>query len=135
MFSFNLFALISKLILVAVVSKNEFGHDLLPIIIYNLVISIPCSAVSTRLVAGIWWFFTLIMVSSYTANLAAFLTVESVTEPFKNVEDLVNNQNSITFGLKKRGSTEEYFRVWFIKCIHILKMLQNTSIIIITKMY
>lgn len=70
------------------------------------------SAVSTRLVAGIWWFFTLIMVSSYTANLAAFLTVESVSEPFKNVEELVN-QNVIAYGLKKRGSTEEYFKVRF----------------------
>ena len=27
-------------------------------------------AISTRMVAGMWWFFTLIMVSSYTANLA-----------------------------------------------------------------
>jgi len=69
--------------------------------------------VSTRLVAGIWWFFTLIMVSSYTANLAAFLTVENLSDPFKNVEDLVNNKQSISFGLKKRGSTEEYFRVRF----------------------
>ena len=33
-------------------------------------------AISTRMVAGIWWFFTLIMISSYTANLAAFLTGE-----------------------------------------------------------
>ncbi|TRY77216.1 hypothetical protein TCAL_17031 [Tigriopus californicus] len=33
-------------------------------------------AISTRMVAGMWWFFTLIMISSYTANLAAFLTVE-----------------------------------------------------------
>ena len=28
-------------------------------------------AISTRMVAGMWWFFTLIMISSYTANLAA----------------------------------------------------------------
>ena len=27
-------------------------------------------AISTRMVAGMWWFFTLIMISSYTANLA-----------------------------------------------------------------
>lgn len=68
---------------------------------------------STRLVAGIWWFFTLIMVSSYTANLAAFLTVENPSEAFKDVDELVNNPNNriIPFGLKKRGSTEEYFRV------------------------
>lgn len=78
---------------------------------FYLSVYLYVSAVSTRLVAGIWWFFTLIMVSSYTANLAAFLTVESVSDPFKDVEDLVNNKNLITFGLKKRGSTEEYFRV------------------------
>ena len=33
-------------------------------------------AISTRIVGGTWWFFTLIVISSYTANLAAFLTVE-----------------------------------------------------------
>jgi hypothetical protein len=35
----------------------------------------PRSA-SARVVASAWWFFTLILISSYTANLAAFLTVE-----------------------------------------------------------
>jgi hypothetical protein len=32
--------------------------------------------VSGRIVGGAWWFFSLILISSYTANLAAFLTVE-----------------------------------------------------------
>lgn len=67
-------------------------------------------AVSTRMVASIWWFFTLIMVSSYTANLAAFLTVESMTSPFKNVRELAN-QNVIKYGAKKGGSTVNFFRV------------------------
>ena len=31
-------------------------------------------AISTRLISSVWWFFNLIMISSYTANLAAFLT-------------------------------------------------------------
>ncbi|KAK9498543.1 hypothetical protein O3M35_003152 [Rhynocoris fuscipes] len=44
-------------------------------------------SVSTRMVAAIWWFFTLIMVSSYTANLAAFLTIESTVVDFRNVEE------------------------------------------------
>jgi ionotropic kainate glutamate receptor 2 len=38
-------------------------------------------AASTRIVGGIWWFFTLIIISSYTANLAAFLTVERMATP------------------------------------------------------
>ncbi|KAJ4452356.1 hypothetical protein ANN_03889, partial [Periplaneta americana] len=66
-------------------------------------------AVSTRMVAGIWWFFTLIIVSSYTANLAAFLTVESLTSPFKNVRELAN-QNVIKYGAKAGGSTVNFFR-------------------------
>ncbi|XP_046984816.1 glutamate receptor ionotropic, kainate 2-like isoform X1 [Schistocerca americana] len=66
-------------------------------------------AVSTRMVAGIWWFFTLIMVSSYTANLAAFLTVESMYQPIKNVKDLAD-QNTIKYGAKRGGSTLNFFR-------------------------
>lgn len=69
-----------------------------------------CSAVSTRMVASIWWFFTLIMVSSYTANLAAFLTIETTATPFKNVRELYN-QNIIKYGAKKGGSTVNFFRV------------------------
>lgn len=62
------------------------------------------------MVAGIWWFFTLIMVSSYTANLAAFLTIESTSSPFRNVEDLAN-QKVIQYGAKKGGSTASFFQV------------------------
>ena len=35
--------------------------------------NITTRAISTRMVAGMWWFFTLIMISSYTANLAGLL--------------------------------------------------------------
>ncbi|XP_075219248.1 glutamate receptor ionotropic, kainate 2-like isoform X3 [Lycorma delicatula] len=66
-------------------------------------------AVSTRLVAGMWWFFTLIMISSYTANLAAFLTMERMDAPITGVDDLVN-QNKIKYGLLRGGSTANFFR-------------------------
>lgn len=79
-------------------------------------------AVSTRMVAGIWWFFTLIMVSSYTANLAAFLTVESTSSPFDNVKELANNDKGIIYGAKKGGSTASFFTVCFRQyakiCLH-----------------
>ncbi|KAK6641282.1 hypothetical protein RUM44_012991 [Polyplax serrata] len=78
-------------------SLMQQGSDVAPI------------AVSTRMVAGIWWFFTLIMVSSYTANLAAFLTIESTSSPFRNVEDLAN-QKVIQYGAKKGGSTASFFQ-------------------------
>lgn len=60
-----------------------------------------------------WWFFTLIMVSSYTANLAAFLTTETPDTPFSNVEELVKyaDEKGITYGAKSNGATANFFRV------------------------
>lgn len=57
-----------------------------------------------------WWFFTLIMISSYTANLAAFLTMERMDAPIGGVEDLAN-QNKIKYGVMRGGSTANFFRV------------------------
>jgi len=67
-------------------------------------------AVSTRMVAGMWWFFTLIMISSYTANLAAFLTVERMDSPIESAEDLAK-QTKIKYGALKGGSTAAFFKV------------------------
>lgn len=60
---------------------------------------------------SMWWFFTLIMVSSYTANLAAFLTVESKFYAIKTVQDLANNPYDITYGSKRKGATFGFFKV------------------------
>ncbi|XP_076751091.1 glutamate receptor ionotropic, kainate 2 isoform X2 [Xylocopa sonorina] len=64
---------------------------------------------STRMMAASWWFFCLIMVSSYTANLAAFLTVETVVSPFSNIEELAKKK-TIKYGAKAGGSTLIFFR-------------------------
>ncbi|XP_064489275.1 glutamate receptor ionotropic, kainate 3-like [Ornithodoros turicata] len=77
-------------------SLMQQGSDLAP------------KAMSTRTVAGIWYFFTLIMISSYTANLAAFLTVEKTNYPIENAEDLAK-QTSIKYGCLKSGSTRSFF--------------------------
>ncbi|XP_063237627.1 glutamate receptor ionotropic, kainate 2-like [Bacillus rossius redtenbacheri] len=66
-------------------------------------------ATSTRIVGGIWWFFTLIIISSYTANLAAFLTVERMITPIENSEDLAG-QTDISYGTLDSGSTMTFFR-------------------------
>lgn len=66
-------------------------------------------AVSTRIIGAIWWFFTLILISSYTANLAAFLTVERMITPIENVEDLAA-QSKISYGALDGGSTMTFFR-------------------------
>lgn len=66
-------------------------------------------AASTRIIGAIWWFFTLILVSSYTANLAAFLTVERMITPIQSVEDLAA-QSRIQYGTLESGSTMTFFR-------------------------
>lgn len=66
-------------------------------------------AMSTRTIAGIWYFFTLIMISSYTANLAAFLTVEKVIYPIESAEEL-SMQTQIEYGCLGSGSTKAFFQ-------------------------
>ncbi|CAH1372190.1 glutamate receptor ionotropic, kainate 2-like isoform X2 [Tenebrio molitor] len=66
-------------------------------------------ATSTRIVGGIWWFFTLIIISSYTANLAAFLTVERMITPIESAQDLAD-QTDISYGTLEGGSTMTFFR-------------------------
>lgn len=66
-------------------------------------------SLSARVVACAWWFFTLILISSYTANLAAFLTVENMVNPIDSAEDLVK-QTEIKFGVLAGGSTQAFFK-------------------------
>ncbi|CAF1077261.1 unnamed protein product [Adineta steineri] len=67
------------------------------------------TAISTRMLSCLWAFFTLILVSSYTANLAAFLTVQRMQTPIENAEDLAG-QTKIAYGVQRGGSTENFFR-------------------------
>lgn len=66
-------------------------------------------ALSTRILASVWWFFTLIIISSYTANLAASLTLSMMSPAISNVEDLAK-QTAIQYGCKRGGSTYEFFQ-------------------------
>ena len=75
---------------------------------------------SGRVVGSVWWFFTLIIISSYTANLAAFLTVERMLTPIESADDLAK-QTEIQYGTLDSGSTQNFFRVskvlhWIVIC-------------------
>ena len=70
---------------------------------------------STRLLTCIWWMFTLLMLSCYTANLSAFLTVNRLESSFSMPEDLL--QTRLSYGTVERGATfhfmkERYRAVW-----------------------
>lgn len=64
---------------------------------------------STRIITGMWWFFALIMLASYTANLAAFLTTDRMTSTISSAEDLAK-QTKVTYGAYKGGSTRKFFQ-------------------------
>ncbi|XP_038936723.1 glutamate receptor ionotropic, kainate 4 isoform X6 [Rattus norvegicus] len=66
-------------------------------------------ALSTRCVSGVWWAFTLIIISSYTANLAAFLTVQRMEVPIESVDDLAD-QTAIEYGTIHGGSSMTFFQ-------------------------
>ena len=80
----------------SVASWMQQGCDFLP------------RAISTRTLASVWWFFTLIIISSYTANLAAFLTIERMELPISSVKDLVASK--IQYGALQTGSTLSFFK-------------------------
>ncbi|KAI0212673.1 Glutamate receptor 4 [Lamellibrachia satsuma] len=65
-------------------------------------------SMSGRIVGAAWWFFTLILISSYTANLVAFLTVERMLTPIESADDLAK-QTEILYGTLHAGSTKDFF--------------------------
>ena len=50
----------------------------------------------------------MLIIASYTANLAAFLTVETLERPIKSAEDLAQ-QTEIKYGVLAGGSTMKFF--------------------------
>ncbi|KAL1447554.1 hypothetical protein MTO96_044252, partial [Rhipicephalus appendiculatus] len=64
---------------------------------------------STRIIAAAWWLFSFVLVSSYTANLASFLTRERLRSPIESAEDLAK-QTEILYGCVRSGSTEAFFK-------------------------
>lgn len=96
--SIGKFVLIYLTLLFSVNLCGETGSELMP------------KALSTRIIGGIWWFFTLIIISSYTANLAAFLTVERMDSPVDSADDIAK-QTKIEYGVVKDGATMTFFKV------------------------
>ncbi|XP_069373825.1 glutamate receptor ionotropic, delta-1 isoform X2 [Paralichthys olivaceus] len=66
-------------------------------------------SVALRIVMGSWWLFTLIVCSSYTANLAAYLTVSRMDHAIWSFQDLVR-QIDVDYGTVRDSAVYDYFR-------------------------
>ncbi|XP_048256856.1 glutamate receptor ionotropic, kainate 3-like [Haliotis rufescens] len=76
--------------------------------------------ISGRFILGFWWVFTILMVASYKANLVAFLTVNFVGKPIRNIDDLADQtaikplvkQGSNLYQELQKGETETFRKLW-----------------------
>ncbi|KAF3841930.1 hypothetical protein F7725_023881 [Dissostichus mawsoni] len=66
-------------------------------------------SVALRIVMGSWWLFTLIVCSSYTANLAAYLTVSRMDNAVRSFQDL-SKQVDLVYGTVRDSAVYEYFQ-------------------------
>ncbi|XP_034948541.1 ionotropic receptor 25a-like [Chelonus insularis] len=77
---------------------------------------------SGRLVAAVWWLFGFIIIASYTANLAAFLTVSRLETPVESLDDLSNQykieyapiypSEAYTYFERMSAIEKRFYKIW-----------------------
>ena len=65
-------------------------------------------ALSSRVLVAAYWLFVVLMLATFTANLAAFLTVERMQDTVRSLEEL-NRQSKINYTVMEDSPYLEYF--------------------------
>lgn len=66
-------------------------------------------ALSGRTLVAAYWIFVVLMLATFTANLAAFLTVERMQSPIKNLEHLAS-QSSVKYSVINSSTAMTFFK-------------------------
>lgn len=66
-------------------------------------------ALSGRTLVAAYWLFVVLMLATFTANLAAFLTVERMQTPVQSLEQL-SRQSRIKYTVVENSDTHDYFK-------------------------
>ncbi|KAJ8675501.1 hypothetical protein QAD02_011287 [Eretmocerus hayati] len=66
-------------------------------------------ALSSRTLVAAYWLFVVLMLATFTANLAAFLTVERMQSPVQSLEQLAR-QSRINYTVLENSTTHQYFK-------------------------
>ncbi|XP_033891035.1 glutamate receptor ionotropic, delta-2-like [Acipenser ruthenus] len=70
---------------------------------------VPYTTLAARMMMGVWWLFALIVISSYTANLAAFLTITRIGNSIQSLQDL-SKQTDIPYGTVLDSAVYDHVR-------------------------
>ncbi|KAK3599487.1 hypothetical protein CHS0354_006615 [Potamilus streckersoni] len=95
--------------------KEDFSHNLRDSFWYvwgtllRADLNVSPRATSGRIVSCTWWFFSLIVISVYTANLAAFLTITNAHIPIDSAADLAY-QTEYDYGTVDGSQIESFFK-------------------------
>ena len=65
-------------------------------------------SISSRILAGSVWLFSIIMIPTYTVNLAAFLTVSRFNAPIQSIQDLAT-QSHVSYGTVRGSHVSAFF--------------------------
>jgi hypothetical protein len=66
---------------------------------------------SDRIIVGVWWLVVLVIVTSYSGNLVAFLTFPKYEVAITNIEDLLARRGAVSWGILKNTAVEEHLKV------------------------
>ncbi|KAK3587505.1 hypothetical protein CHS0354_003648 [Potamilus streckersoni] len=79
-------------------------------------------ALSGRLVAATWWLYGFLLTAFYTANLAAFLTVNRMETPISSLDDLSKQQNieyaplngsaALIYFQRMKNIEQKFYEIW-----------------------
>ena len=81
-------------------------------------------ALSSRVLVAAYWLFVVLMLATFTANLAAFLTVTSIGTTINTLEELMA-QSQVQYGLVENQAAHQLMKVTRSKIVDIIKISRS----------